>query len=58
MTNILQVLRVSIYIPGSLDGPERPGLHKRIEILPEQMNIGPLIDEEIRSRSGKLLVTG
>jgi hypothetical protein len=45
-------------MPNAADVPSRYGIHDRIEIQPQKMDVDSLIDEEIRVRSGKMLITG
>ncbi|QKX60487.1 uncharacterized protein TRUGW13939_07632 [Talaromyces rugulosus] len=51
------MLRIYLFMPNNTDAPSKYGIHDRIEILPQNMNVGSLIDEEIKARSGKMLIT-
>ncbi|CRG92811.1 Genome polyprotein [Talaromyces islandicus] len=51
------MLRIFLFMPNNTDAPSKYGIHDRIEVLPRNMNVGSLIDEEIRARSGKMLIT-
>ncbi|KAK2731275.1 hypothetical protein FQN57_003537 [Myotisia sp. PD_48] len=51
------IVRISIYVPHSIDDPESYGNHGRILIVPKTLNIQEALNEEIKLRRGRLLVT-